>query len=157
MLGKKKEYAATEVKTLEGRYMRSRPARTMDELKGERAWFGQHCREKGDKYMAEYDKLATHLLTESGYTPLSLQEKADIVKAFGFSHRGHFYNCENGHTFVITECGGANQEARCPECNAPIGGSGHNLHRSNTRAREFEEIAAHQGSLDSPWQWGRGV
>lgn len=21
------------------------------------------------------------------------------------AHRGHFYNCENGHTFVITEVG----------------------------------------------------
>jgi len=121
---------AAEVKTLESRYVRNRPVTTMAEFKGERAWFDQHCREKGDKYVAEYNKLANHLLTESGYAPLSLQEKADIVKAFGFSHRGHFYNCENGHTFVITECGGATQEARCPECNAPIGGSGHRLHGS---------------------------
>jgi len=81
---KKASSTAVEVKNLETRYMRSRPTRTMDELKGERAWFGQHCREKGDMYMAEYNKLATHLLTESGYAPLSLQEKADIVKAFGF-------------------------------------------------------------------------
>jgi hypothetical protein len=32
----------------------------------------------------EYNKLAVHLLTESVYAPLSLQERADIVKAFGF-------------------------------------------------------------------------
>jgi len=29
-------------------------------------------------------KLEKHLLIESDYVPLSLQEKADIVKAFGF-------------------------------------------------------------------------
>ena len=49
------------------------------------------------------------------------------------------------------------ESARCPECRAPIGGSGHQLNNSNTRATEFEEIARHQGSHVSPWQWGRGV
>jgi hypothetical protein len=47
----------------------------MDELKAERAWFGQNCREKGDKYVEEYCKLANYLLTEGGYAPISLQEK----------------------------------------------------------------------------------
>ncbi|KAI9453341.1 hypothetical protein F5148DRAFT_1289159 [Russula earlei] len=75
---------ASQMKSLEITYVRSRPATGMNELKEERAWFGQHCREKGDKYVAEYEKLANHLLTESTYAPLSLQEKADIVKAFGF-------------------------------------------------------------------------
>ena len=56
----------------------------MDDLKAERAWFVQNCRDRGGKYVEEYGKLATHLLTESGYQPLSLQEREDIVKAFGF-------------------------------------------------------------------------
>jgi len=105
----------------------------------------------------EYSDLAIHLLKETGYEPLSLGEKADIVKAFGFSHRGHFYNCENGHTFVIADCGGAVMSTRCPECRAPIGGSGHQLHHSNTRAMEFEEIAHQQGSQHPHWPWGRGA
>jgi len=41
--------------------------------------------------------------------------------------------------------------ARCPECRAPIGGSGHRLHGSNSRALEFEEIARQQGSGENPW------
>ena len=49
------------------------------------------------------------------------------------------------------------QQAKCPECNAPIGGSNHQLHSSNTRATEFEEIARQQGGLDAPWPWGRGA
>ena len=92
------------------------------------------------------------------------------------AHRGHFYNCENGHTFVIgdvrkhrvdspksreltgpLQCGGATMTARCPECNALIGGSDHQLHQSNTRAMEFEEIARQTGSQDAPWAWGRGA
>ena len=73
-----------QMKTLEATYIRSRPSANMNDLRDERAWFVQNCRGKGDKYVVEYGKLATHLLTESGYESLSLQEKADIVKAFGF-------------------------------------------------------------------------
>ena len=115
---------ATQVKTLEETYIRNREVADMDEWETERAWFSKNCREKGEKYVEEYNKLADCLLTEAVYEPVSLQEKADIVKAFGFckslidaeqggiikccilAHRGHFYNCENGHTFVITEVSG---------------------------------------------------
>ena len=75
---------AAQMKTLETTYIRSRPSAGVDDLRAERAWFAQNCRDRGDKYVEEYGKLAVHLLTESGYAPLSLQEKADIVKAFGF-------------------------------------------------------------------------
>jgi hypothetical protein len=75
---------ATRVRTLETTYIHNRPVEDMEELKAERAWFGQNCREKGDKYVEEYNKLANYILTESIYEPVSLQEKADIVKAFGF-------------------------------------------------------------------------
>ena len=74
----------SQVKSLETTYMRSRPAADIDELEAETAWFSQNCRERGDKYVEEYNRLAKHLLTESGYVPLSLQEREDIVKAFGF-------------------------------------------------------------------------
>ena len=72
------------LKKLELTYIRSRTAINMVELNAERAWFSQHCRERGYKYVEEYSKLTKHLRTGSGYVPLSLQEKEDIVKAFGF-------------------------------------------------------------------------
>ncbi|KAH9048669.1 hypothetical protein EDB83DRAFT_2317412 [Lactarius deliciosus] len=147
--------ASLEMKRLEMTYIRSRPIADTAGLRSERVWFAQNCGEKGDKFVKEYNALATHLRTERGYEPLSLKEKEDIVKAFGFSHRGHFYNCENGHTFVIDDCGGAMESARCTECGAPIGGSNHQQHHSNTRALEFEHIAREQGAQDSPWRWGR--
>ena len=76
--------AAAQMETLEETYIRSRAAMDIDDLKVEKAWFVQNCRERGNKYVGEYDKLAMDLLTESGLAPLSLQEKANIVKAFRF-------------------------------------------------------------------------
>ncbi|KAH8997121.1 hypothetical protein EDB86DRAFT_926966 [Lactarius hatsudake] len=149
--------ASLEMKRLETTYICSRPVANTAGLRSERVWFTQNYGEKGDNFVKEYNALATHLRTERGYEPLSLKEKEDIVKAFGFSHRGHFYNCENGHTFVIDNCGGAMEAARCTECGAPIGGSNHQQHHSNTRALEFEHIAREQGAHDSPWRWGRGA
>lgn len=43
------------------------------------------------------------------------------------------------------------QEARCPECDAPIGGGSHRLLGSNTRAREFEEIQQRMGAENNLW------
>ncbi|TFY82038.1 hypothetical protein EWM64_g1976 [Hericium alpestre] len=126
-------------------YLRVRPSENLAQLKDERKWFNDNCTAKVDKYLNEYDELVEHIMTDKVYRPLSLHEREEIVKAFGFSPQGHFYNCENGHTFVITECGGAMEQARCPECSAPIGGSNHQLLSSNTRAMEFEEVARAQG------------
>jgi len=75
---------ATQVETLEATYIHNLPATDIEDLRAERAWLGQNCRRRGDKYVKEYRKLAKNLLIESGYAPLSFQEKADIVKAFGF-------------------------------------------------------------------------
>ena len=42
----------------------------------------------------------------------------------------------------------------CPECRAPIGGGGHRLLGSNTRAAEFEQIARGSGATANPWAPG---
>ncbi|OBZ65601.1 hypothetical protein A0H81_14501 [Grifola frondosa] len=124
-------------------YIRCRPSRNTEDLKNERKWVDENCRQKVEHWRSECDELEKYVLTDGiFYEPLSLQEKSDIVKAFNFSHRGHFYNCENGHTFVIGECGGAMQASRCPECHAPVGGNQHTLISSNARAAEYEAIAA---------------
>ena len=82
----KAEATFSRLRALEETYVRCRPAAYMDseDLKAERAWFVQNCRERGYKYVEEYNKLAIHLLTEDGYAPSILREAADIVKAFGF-------------------------------------------------------------------------
>ena len=40
-----------------------------------------------------------------------------IIKAIGLSS-GHWYECPNGHPYVIGECGGAMEVGRCSVCNA---------------------------------------
>lgn len=52
--------------------------------------------------------------------------------------QGHWYKCPNGHIYVITECGGANQIGTCNECGARIGGTNHRLLEDNSLAPEMD-------------------
>ncbi|KAF8748917.1 P-loop containing nucleoside triphosphate hydrolase protein [Rhizoctonia solani] len=73
-----------------------------------------------------------------------------------FGHTGHFYQCPNGHPYVIGECGGAMQVSTCPECGAAIGGSHHRSLAGNTHANEFVNLARQGGVEDAGWEWGPG-
>ena len=44
-----------------------------------------------------------------------------IIEAIGLGS-GHWYECPNGHPYVIGECGGAMEKSVCPECKSVIGG-----------------------------------
>ncbi|OSX56354.1 hypothetical protein POSPLADRAFT_1037619 [Postia placenta MAD-698-R-SB12] len=137
----KSRYMLEFMKKAAEEYIRSRSSNTQEELLAEMEWFETNCMRKVVRWREDCDELEK-FVTRVGtfYQPITLQERQDIVKALDFATRGHFYNCENGHTFVIGECGGAMETARCPECGAAIGGSSHRLISSNTRATEFEEI-----------------
>ncbi|KAF9805475.1 hypothetical protein IEO21_09037 [Rhodonia placenta] len=126
----KSTYMLNYISKAEEEYIRSRPSQSMADLREERWWFKEHCASKVHRWRRDCEELEKYMLRDTFYQPMSLQEKEDIVKAFGFSHRGHFYNCENGHTFVITE-------------------------GSNTRATEFEQISGRHGSLPGVWAWTR--
>ncbi|KAK4182162.1 P-loop containing nucleoside triphosphate hydrolase protein [Podospora australis] len=54
------------------------------------------------------------------------------------THSGHWYNCENGHPFAIGECGMPMEEARCPDCDARIGGQHHRMVGGVSRATDME-------------------
>ncbi|KNZ77104.1 NFX1-type zinc finger-containing protein 1 [Termitomyces sp. J132] len=118
-------------------------------------WLRQNFIDTALSILQEWEKLGKSIRMETFYQPMSLDEKMDVVKALSFTHEGHFYNCLNGHTFVITECGGAMEEAHCPECNEPIGGRNHSLNTTNTRATDFEMMARQVGAEPSPWAWGQ--
>jgi hypothetical protein len=81
---RKAKATAAQMNALEAIYLRNGHATDMDDMITERTWFVQNCRGRGDKYVEEYDKLATHLLTGSDYEPLHLQDKVEIVKDRGF-------------------------------------------------------------------------
>jgi hypothetical protein len=59
--------------------------------------------------------------------------------------QGHWFKCPNGHIYVITECGGANQIGKCNECGALIGGTNHRLLSDNNLAPEMD------GAQSSAW------
>jgi len=118
----------------------------------EREWLETNFSSIARDIVDEWGKIERSIRMETFYEPVSMQERIAIVKALGFAHAGHYYNCPNGHTFVITECGGAMQVSRCPECDAPIGGSGHRLDPTNSRSSEFEALAVQHGRAQgTPW------
>ena len=60
----------------------------------------------------------------------------------GFTNQGYWYECDNGHPYIITECGGATQASMCPECGAPIGGTQHRLQAGNRESAAIRALAA---------------
>jgi hypothetical protein len=59
----------------------------------------------------------------------------------GFTGAGHWFQCLNGHPYLIADCGGATMESRCPECGEGIGGGGHRLRDDNAQATAFRRQA----------------
>ena len=55
----------------------------------------------------------------------------------GWYNTGHFMTCPEGHVYVVGNCGGVQQGARCPECGAAIGGHRYQLAAGNRPATEF--------------------
>lgn len=68
---------------------------------------------------------------------ISEQEKKMIVSAMKM-RPGHWHKCPNGHVYLITECGGAMESRKCPDCDATIGGLNHRLDSSNAVATEMD-------------------
>ncbi|KAG9078508.1 hypothetical protein FS749_009464 [Ceratobasidium sp. UAMH 11750] len=109
--------------------------------------FGAHA----DALLKSWEEVKESIRLGTWYATVTNEEKLSIVKAFDFGHSGHFCRCPNGHPYIITECGGAMQESRCPECHAPIGGGSHRLRSDNTQDTELASLARGQGSGVNPW------
>ena len=84
---------------------------------------------------------------------LSAKEKAEVVKIMQDNGvgKGAWYKCPQGHIYCIGECGGANQESKCPECGATIGGVNHALAAGNVHAGEMD------GSQHAAWSQGANL
>ena len=72
------------LKHLEQTYLRARPSQTMDDLKSERRWLEENCRAKVEAWERECAKLEEFVQKGGFYQPMTLQEREEIVKAFGF-------------------------------------------------------------------------
>ncbi|CAL8339331.1 unnamed protein product [Lota lota] len=98
-------------------------------------------------------KLALKALDEKlPYTGLGISEKERemVVSALKLP-TGHWYKCPNGHVYIITECGGAMESRRCPDCDAIIGGRSHTLASGNQVASEMD------GAQHAAWSEGNNL
>ncbi|KAL8397632.1 hypothetical protein RB594_004369 [Gaeumannomyces avenae] len=100
--------------------------------------------EGAKELQAEIEQI-TRLYVREWYEPVTADEIAAIKAAMlsgaaGIAtHSGHWYKCLNGHTFAIGECGMPMERARCPECQAPIGGQNHMLIEGVSRDTDMEQ------------------
>jgi Fe2+ or Zn2+ uptake regulation protein len=119
----------------------------------EASWLAENFSRAAQTIVDEWEAIQKAVGRSTFYQEVSLKEQMEIVRAFNFGSTGHFFNCANGHTFVITECGGAVQRSVCPECGSPIGGQGYHLDSTNTRAAQYDELAlrANAGIAGTPW------
>lgn len=78
---------------------------------------------------------------------LTQQERDQIVSAMNDETRQHaihnmvggrWFVCENQHPYYVGDCGGATEVSKCPECDAPIGGTQHKVVESNRFYGEFD-------------------
>ncbi|KAF9555859.1 P-loop containing nucleoside triphosphate hydrolase protein [Agrocybe pediades] len=116
-------------------------------------WVKDNFAKIANVIILEWKEIEKSIRMDTFYEPVTLKEKEEIVKAFGFGTTGHFYTCPNGHIFAITECGGAMQRSTCPECGEVIGGSSHHLESTNRVAHDMDEVAQRlaPGIQRSPW------
>lgn len=119
----------------------------------EASWLEENFSRAAQTIVDEWVAIKQAVSRSTFYQEVSLKEQMEIVRAFNFGSTGHFYNCANGHAFVITECGGAMERSVCPECGSPIGGQSHRLDSTNTRAAQYDALAmqANPGIAGTPW------
>lgn len=65
------------------------------------------------------------------------EEQIQIIKALNMT-AGHVFKCQNGHYYVIGECGGAMEQSKCIECSGIVGGGNHNLAAGNTHTGDLD-------------------
>jgi hypothetical protein len=108
---------------------------------------GQYTHSAPDIVAAAEAVLARVPQLEASFeTKLSNDEARMVFQAMGFADggftgAGHWFQCLNGHPYLIADCGGATMESRCPECGEGIGGGGHRLRDDNAQATAFRRQA----------------
>ncbi|EJT69065.1 hypothetical protein GGTG_13333 [Gaeumannomyces tritici R3-111a-1] len=100
---------------------------------------------EGAKELQTEIEQISRLYERERYEPVTADEIAAIKSAMvsgaaGIAtHSGHWYRCRNGRTFAIGECGMPMERARCPECQAPVGGQNHMLAEGVSRDIDMEQ------------------
>ncbi|RAH81245.1 hypothetical protein BO86DRAFT_448597 [Aspergillus japonicus CBS 114.51] len=93
-------------------------------------------------YLMEDVKDAQRTINEGTfYALVTSEEKRQVYRAMAeqFAGTGHWYYCQNNHPFTIGECGMPMEEARCPQCEAPVGGLNHQLAEGARPAEDIDQ------------------
>lgn len=124
------------------------PAEEKTALTNEACEFVEQAKDLHKEYPGQMRHLAAEItsvekmLLSSTFTSVVTDEEwKEVMAAMASEFRGtgHWYRCENGHPFTIGECGMPMQLARCPQCNAPIGGTSHRAVEGVQQAGDLEE------------------
>ena len=100
---------------------------------------GMKYRQATQEDQQNSDKILERIRRDYSIGGISESERLQIVKAMPGIQKGAWYKCPKGHIYCIGDCGGANQESKCPECGARIGGTGHRLVEGNVHAPEMDQ------------------
>ncbi|KAA6410498.1 MAG: NF-X1 finger and helicase domain [Lasallia pustulata] len=97
--------------------------------------------------LAEVSEAEKMLRDATFYASVTNAEKAAVYAAMAqsFQGTGHWYYCVNGHPFTVGECGMPMQTARCPQCEATVGGTNHQAVAGVTRATDLEAEFGRRG------------
>lgn len=79
----KKKELQTNLSLTKQDYIRNRPTKTTGELREEYLWFEDNCARQVEQWYKACDDLEQFMAKDGVYIPLSLQEREDIVRAFG--------------------------------------------------------------------------
>jgi hypothetical protein len=84
---------------------------------------------EANKLKSSYENKEVHVISE-------VVKAMNVVEGYNYggAWSSHWYECPNGHPYFIGNCGGATTVSHCIECNAEVGGVGHQLLASNRSA-----------------------
>ncbi|KAF3061545.1 NFX1-type zinc finger-containing protein 1 [Daldinia childiae] len=99
--------------------------------------------------MAEIEATEKMVRDSVFYDTVSTDEMRAVYRAMAseFSGTGHWYKCANNHPFTVGECGMPMEQARCPECGAPVGGTNHTPVAGVQHANDIDNLARGLGGL----------
>jgi hypothetical protein len=97
------------------------------------------------KFKDLYDQAAS---IKSQVKEADIKIRATVINAmhtidgydYGGSWNSHWYECPNGHPYFIGNCGGAVETARCADSGELVGGTDHQLLRSNSQSSTVTQI-----------------
>ncbi|KIO31502.1 hypothetical protein M407DRAFT_67906 [Tulasnella calospora MUT 4182] len=97
----------------------------MDSRPADQQWLEDNYIIPADSIFEKWTILLTQLEEGSLNNQAPAAQNSQTVKvlmdkSFGITPRGHFYQCPEGHIYVITECGSNIDVSRCPECNSLV-------------------------------------